>query len=65
MMQVFIEKTNETQEISFEGSARELCDHLKVNIEEVLIVKDGVLLTPDDLVSDAKEIKLLSVISGG
>lgn len=47
------------------GSAKTLLAKLGVNVETVLIVKDGVLVTEDELVDDAKKIDLLSVISGG
>jgi len=36
-----------------------------MNVNEVLVVKDGTLITEDDVVDDAKEIVLLSVVSGG
>gem|GEM_PF-6533233 len=64
-MRVFIQKTGEYRDVSHSGSARSLLTLLGMNVNEVLVVKDGTLITEDDVVDDAKEIVLLSVVSGG
>ena len=64
-MKIFLQKQERVVEQHFEGSARDLLKELGVNPEEVLIVKDGTLITLDDSIDDAKKIDLLSVISGG
>lgn len=64
-MKIIIEKDNRTEELSFKGTAKKLLEQLGVNPETVLIVRDGQLITGQDVVTDAKEIKLLSVVSGG
>ena len=51
--------------MDFFGSAKELLERIEVNPEFVIIVKDGVLVTLEDNVSDAELIELLSVVSGG
>lgn len=64
-MKVYIERSNQTKELTFSGTAQELCDELGVNPQTVLVVKDGELITEDVAVDDAKEIKLVTVVSGG
>jgi sulfur carrier protein len=64
-MKVFIEKTGEHKEISFSGNGLELCKKLNVNLETVIILKNGNLITEDIVLEDNDTIELLSVISGG
>lgn len=64
-MQVYIERSDEHHELEFSGSAEALCDHFDVNPQTVLILKDGQLITEDVDVDGAKEIKLITVVSGG
>lgn len=65
MMRIFLQKEQKTVEREWRGTARGLLRELGINPEVVLIVKDGMLVTLDDDISDAKEIELLSVVSGG
>ena len=64
MATVFIEKEDRTEEVEA-STAKELCKRLGINIEEVLVVKDGVLVTEEDSIADAERVELRSVISGG
>jgi sulfur carrier protein ThiS len=64
-MMVYIQKEAQTLQMEYSGTAGALLEKLKVNPEVVLIVKDGALITPDDDISGAQKIELLSVISGG
>lgn len=64
-MIIFIEKEQRTVEQTHEGSARELLMTLDIAPDAVLIVADGTLVTPDDDITHAKRIELLSVVSGG
>lgn len=65
-MRIFLQKEQKTVErTAFIGTARDLLRELDINPEVVLVVKDGQLVTLDDDVGDAKEIELLSVVSGG
>ncbi len=64
-MKIFIEKTNERKEITFSGNGIELCDKLNINLETIIIVRNGSIITEDILLEDSDEIELLSVISGG
>ncbi len=64
-MEVFIEKTGKTLNKEFTGTAKELLNDLEINLETVLVVRDGTLITEDDSVEGAEKVELLSVISGG
>lgn len=65
-MKVFIEKTQEQRELPFIGTAGQLLKKLDIPAENVLIVRDGELITEKDELSEGvQEVKLLSVISGG
>jgi len=64
-MNIFIEKTQERITKTFSGSAQELLKELAINLEEILIVRNGELVTEDVLLSDTDDVALLSVVSGG
>jgi len=64
-MKVFIEKEQKELEIKFQGTVEQLLKQIEVNSETVLVVKANEILTQDEILQDADEIKLLSVISGG
>ena len=64
-MKVFIERMKENKELSFAGDVKELLSHLGVIADEVLVIKNGELVTSDEQVEDTDSIELLSVISGG
>lgn len=64
-MKIFLERTQETIEKEFEGSAKDLIKLLGMNTEELLIIKNGELVTDEEILDNSDEIKLLSVISGG
>lgn len=66
-MKVHIERTNVTEEVALSDaqSVEALLSFLKINADEVLVMKDGVLVTDDELLEEGNTIKLLSVVSGG
>ena len=64
-MKIYIEKTNETKELNFTGTVKELLQKLNINPEVVLVAKNSELVTEDDKLSKTDTIKILSVISGG
>ncbi len=64
-MKVFIERSSKTTEMKFSGTAVQLVKKLKLNPEEVLVVKNDVLVTEEEKISDNDNVKVLSVISGG
>ena len=64
-MKLFLERTKETIEKDFQGTVKELVLSLGMNTEELLVVKNGELVTEDEQVTNEDELKLLSVISGG
>ncbi|MBI3052191.1 MoaD/ThiS family protein [Candidatus Woesearchaeota archaeon] len=51
--------------MKFKGTVAELLEQLKINKGTVLVTRDNELLTSDEKVEDADEIRILSVISGG
>ncbi len=64
-MKISIERTRELIEKDFSGPAKDLLALLNINLEEVLIIKNGVLITEDEALTTDDDIKLLSVVSGG
>ena len=64
-MQIFMERTQEKLDKSFSGLAKDLLLSLSIGTEEVLIIRNGQLVTEDEELVDSDDIKLLSVISGG
>lgn len=64
-MKIFVEKENKLIEKTFEGIASSLLNELDVVLEDVLIIRNGELVTEDEFLNNDDEIKLLSVISGG
>lgn len=64
-MKIFVEKENKLIEKTFEGIASSLLTELDIILEDVLIIRNGELVTEDEFLNNDDEIKLLSVISGG
>ena len=64
-MKIYLEQQNKQVNKKFRGMAKKLLAELGVNSQAVLIVKNGELVTEDELLTDKDEIKLLSVVSGG
>ncbi|MFT4309543.1 MAG: MoaD/ThiS family protein [Candidatus Woesearchaeota archaeon] len=64
-MKVFIEKNNVTHNIIFSGTGKDLCRMLDINIETIIIVRNGYIVTEDYMLDDNDEVELLSVVSGG
>jgi len=64
-MKIFIEKKNKNLSIKFNGSGFQLLKKLKINPEEVIIVKNDTLITLGDKLADRDAVKILSVVSGG
>lgn len=64
-MKVFIEKERKQKTVSFSGNVKGLLVKLRVNPENVIVVKNGEIVQEDEILEDNDEIKLLSVISGG
>jgi sulfur carrier protein ThiS len=44
---------------------RELLEHLQINPESVLVIRDADLLTREQSIDDGDEIEIRPVISGG
>lgn len=64
-MKIVVERTKETIEKEFNGLAKDLLRELNILVEDVLIIKNGQLVTEDEELKTTDIIKLLSVISGG
>lgn len=64
-MNIKIERPKEEKEIFFEGKAQKLLQELKINPEEVLVIRNGEIITLDEELEDSDKIEVLSVVSGG
>lgn len=64
-MKITTERPKKTITMEYEGAAIDLLKKLEIAQEEVLIIRNGKLVTEDEHVTDDDEIELLSVISGG
>jgi len=64
-MEVYNERTEKTIKLKFKGTVGELLEKLEINSEDVMVVRDSDVLTPDDEVYTTDTIRILSVISGG
>jgi len=64
-MELFIERSKETKKMSFTGPVKMLLESLKINPEEVIVVRNNTLLTDDVELVNTDSVKLLSVVSGG
>lgn len=64
-MHIIVERNKESFTKDFKGKAIDLLQELKILSEDVLIVRNGKLVTEDEVLDLDDEIKLLSVISGG
>ncbi|MEK6964182.1 MAG: MoaD/ThiS family protein [Nanoarchaeota archaeon] len=64
-MNIYLEQQNKTLKKKFSGSAKKLLITLGVSSQAVLIIKNGELVTEDEVLKDKDEVKLLSVVSGG
>ena len=63
---VHIERDNKTLSVNFSGkTVEDLCAHLKLNFETILIARNAEILTKDDKLNANDKIEILSVISGG
>ncbi|MEW5897113.1 MAG: MoaD/ThiS family protein [Nanoarchaeota archaeon] len=63
---VFNERDNTTHKISFRRkTVKDLLLQLKINPENVIIVKNNEVLTEEEKLGSGDKIELLSVISGG
>jgi sulfur carrier protein ThiS len=60
-----IEKPKQEKTMFFEGVAEKLLLELKINPEEVLVVKNGEIITLEEQLEDSDTVEILSVVSGG
>ncbi|HLD04403.1 MAG TPA: MoaD/ThiS family protein [Candidatus Nanoarchaeia archaeon] len=64
-MKIYLEQQNKKLNKKFNGSAKKLLGELRISASAVLIIKNGELVTEDELLKDKDDVKLLSVVSGG
>ena len=64
-MIIHIEKTSETLERDFVGTAAQLLDELKINPVTVIVATDRKLVPLDTNISKAKNVDVLTIVSGG
>jgi len=63
---VFIERNNSTTTITFAGTTlSELLRAININPETVIVVREGEVITEEEILYDKDKVELLSVISGG
>ena len=64
-MNIYIERTGKTITKDFSGDVAQLLKELDILPDEVLVIKNGKLITEDEELNTGDDIRLLSVISGG
>ena len=64
-MIIFIEKTEETLERDFKGTAKELLEVLDINPVTVIVAADRKLVPLETDITNAKKIDILAIVSGG
>ena len=64
-MNVYVERSDEHKTLRFSGTAQELLGRLEINPQTVLVLKNDVLITEDETLTDSDEIKIITVVSGG
>ncbi len=65
-LEICNERERTTTKIEFAGSTvKELLQHLKLNPEAFLVVRNSEVITEEEILQDQDKIELLSVISGG
>ncbi len=64
-MRIVSERDSSVREIAFSGTVEALLSELSINPETVVVVREDVILSAEEEVSDGDTITLLSVVSGG
>lgn len=64
-MKVKLRHPTRVVEVPGPRKVRDLLDHLQLNPETVLVIRDSDLLTREQRVEDSDEIEIRPVISGG
>ncbi len=63
-MKVFIERTKRTVDAN-PGLVIDVLKELDLSPDDVLVTKNGELVTEDEPLGDSDDVKVLSVVSGG
>ncbi len=64
-MEIQIDKPKKSIKKEFNGTVNELLKELKLNKETVIVVRNGELVTEEEILKNNDKIKILSVVSGG
>ena len=65
-LEIFFEKSQKTEKISFSGkTVHDLLDQLNINPETVLVIRASEVITEDERLANNNKLEILSVISGG
>ena len=65
-IRVFIERYFTENNIEFNGNnVRDLLNMLKLDSSRFIVVKNGEIVTEDDIINDGDYIKILDSVSGG
>ncbi len=66
-IKVFVERTNQQREMTVDTTAtmKVLLEEMKINPVEVVLARNGEVVTEDAAIEDGDTISIFSVISGG
>jgi len=65
-VEVYNEREQTTNRVEFAGNrVKEILQHLKLNPESFLVVRNNEVITEDETLQENDRIELLSVVSGG
>ncbi|MEM1895765.1 MAG: MoaD/ThiS family protein [Nanopusillaceae archaeon] len=65
-IKVFIERDMKEFEIEFNGkTVRELLDNLNIDWSRVVVIKNGEIVTEDEIINNNDYIKIFDAVSGG
>ncbi|MEM4915345.1 MAG: MoaD/ThiS family protein [Nanopusillaceae archaeon] len=65
-IKVFIERDMKEFEIEFNGkTVRELLNNLNIDWSRVVVIKNGEIVTEDEIINNNDYIKIFDAVSGG
>jgi sulfur carrier protein len=66
IIRVFIERYHTENNIEFNGNTiKDLLNMLNLDSSRFIVVKNGEIVTEDDIINDGDYIKILDAVSGG
>ncbi len=64
-MKITVKGTNRVAEFSGNWRVSQILSEMDLNPETVIVVKEGRILTHDQIVKEEEQIEIISVVSGG